>query len=323
MRNGKSAWPGICALVASLAVVGIGSAWGQAYPSRTVTIVVPVAPGGVSDTFARGLASELSKDWGQTVVVENRAGAEHVIGAASVAKAAPDGYTLLLTEGTAMISSLYGQLPYDPQRDFAPISGLIGIYQSVVVHPRVPASTMAELIAIGRDRADGLNFGSFGAGGRLGMEFLKSATGMKLTAVYYRGSTPMLSDLLAGHLDLSTVNVSAGLNFANEGKLKMLAVTSGSRLPQLPNIPAVSETVPGFETSYWFGLFAPAGTSRAVVAQINQAVQRAVKDEAFSQRFIERQMFQPLLGTPEEFAAYIKADADKWSRVAAGVKTTN
>jgi tripartite-type tricarboxylate transporter receptor subunit TctC len=308
----------ICGVVAVLAA--LSPAIAQTYPARTVTIVVPVAPGGVSDTFARGLAADLSKAWQQSVVVENRAGAEHVIGAATVAKAEPDGYTLLLTEGTAMVPSLYGQLPYDPQKDFAPISGLIGIHQAVVVHPSVPAATMAELVSTGRSRPGGLNFGSFGSGGRLGMEWLKSATGMKLTAVHYRGSTPMLSDLLAGHIDLSTVNVGSAVNLSKEGKIRMLAVTSATRLPQLPDVPTVAETVPNFETSYWFGLFAPAGAPRAIVEQINGAVRRVVSDPAFLERFVARQMFQPLLGSADEFAAYIKADADKWARIAAGAK---
>jgi tripartite-type tricarboxylate transporter receptor subunit TctC len=288
----------------------------QTYPSKLVTIVVPVAPGGVSDTFARGLAQRLTQTWGQQVIVENRPGAQHVIGAAAVAKATPDGYTLLLTEGTAMIPSLYSRLPYDPVTDFAPISGLIGIYQSVVVHPALPVHTLRELIEFGKTKSGGINFGNFGAGAQLGMELLQSATGMKLVPVQYKGSAPMITDLIAGHLDLSTFSVGTAAGLWRDGKVKLLAVTAGKRLPQLPEIPTIAETVPGFETAYWFGLFAPRGTPNDVVARINAEVQRILVDHAFSERFVTRQMFQALKGSPEQFADYIKADVEKWERIA-------
>ena len=205
-RSIETAW--ICAL-AALACLSLGNtdARAQSYPSRTVTIIVPVAPGGVSDTLARALALQLAQAWGQQVIVENRGGAAHTIGAAAVAKGTPDGYTLLLTEGTALIPSLYSRLPYDPAKDLAPISGLITINQGVIVNPALPVQNVKELIEFAKTKPDGLSYANFGAGGQLNMAMLQSMTGAKFVGVPYRGSAPALRNVIAGHVPMMVMSV--------------------------------------------------------------------------------------------------------------------
>lgn len=299
-----------------LALVSTLPAQAQTYPSRAITIVVPVAPGGVSDTLARALAQRLSPALGQQVVIENRGGAAHTIGAAAVAKSAPDGHTLLLTEGTALIPSLYRSLPYDPEKDLAPVSGLITINQGVVVNPSLPVSNVAELVALAKSRPQGLSYANFGAGGQLNMAMLQSATGAKFVGVPYRGSGPAMNDVIAGHVPMIVASVGIVAPQARAGKVKLLAVTGAKRVPQLPDVPTIAEGGwPAFEATFWFGLFAPGGTPPEIVAKVNAEVQRILADDAFRNRSLEPYMFQPLAGTPATFAGFIRADVRKWDRV--------
>ena len=288
----------------------------QTYPSRAITIVVPVAPGGVSDTLARALASRLSPALGQQVAIENRGGAAHTIGAAAVAKAAPDGHTLLLTEGTALIPGLYKSLPYDPTKDLAPVSGLITINQGVVVTPSLPVGNVKELVDLAKSKPEGLSYANFGAGGQLNIAMLSGVTGAKFVGVPYRGSAPAMNDVIAGHVPMMVVSVGLAAPQARAGKVKLLAVTGAKRVPQLPEVPTVAEGGwPTFEAVFWFGLFAPGGTPPEIVARINAEVQRILADGAFRERSLNPYMFEPLAGSPAEFANYIRADVQKWDRV--------
>jgi tripartite-type tricarboxylate transporter receptor subunit TctC len=303
-------------LTALLAFGCAAPAQAQTYPSRPIIILVPVAPGGVSDTLARALAQRLAPALGQQVVIENRGGAAHTIGAATVAKSAPDGHTLLLTEGTALIPGLYKSLPYDPEKDLAPVSGLITINQGVVVNPALPANDVKELVAIAKSKPEGLSYANFGAGGQLNMAMLSGVTGAKFVGVPYRGSAPAMNDVIAGHVPMMTVSVGLAAPQARAGKVKLLAVTGAKRVPQLPEVPTVAEGGwPTFEAVFWFGLFAPGGTPPEIVAKLNAEVQRILTDATFRERSLDPYMFEPLAGSPGEFAAYIRADVQKWDRV--------
>ena len=300
----------------AVAAFAATTATAQIYPSRAITLVVPVAPGGVSDTLARALAQQLSPALGQQVVVENRGGGAHTIGAAAVAKAAPDGHTLLLTEGTALIPGLYKSLPYDPAKDLAPVSGLITINQGVVVTPALPVGNVKELIDLAKSKPEGLNYANFGAGGQLNMALLQSVTGAKFVGVPYRGSSPAINDVIAGHVPMIVISVGIAAPLARAGKIKLLAVTGAKRVPQLPEVPTIAEGgLPTFEATFWFGLFAPGGTPPGIVARINTEVQRILADGTFRERSLNPYMFEPLSGSPAAFADYIRADVSKWDRV--------
>jgi tripartite-type tricarboxylate transporter receptor subunit TctC len=278
--------------------------------------VVPVAPGGVSDTLARALASRLSPALGQQVAIENRGGAAHTIGAAAVAKSAPDGHTLLLTEGTALIPNLYRSLPYDPETDLVPVGGLITINQGVVVTPALPVNNVSELVALAKSKPEGLSYANFGAGGQLNMALLSGVTGAKFVGVPYRGSGPAMNDVIAGHVPMIVASVGIVAPLARAGKVRLLAVTASRRVPQLPDVPTIAEGGwPAFEATFWFGLFAPRGTPPEIVAKMNAEVQRVLADATFRERSLDPYMFQPLPGSPAEFAGIIRADVQKWDRV--------
>ena len=278
--------------------------------------MVPVAPGGVSDTLARALASRLSPALGQQVAIENRGGAAHTIGAAAVAKSAPDGHTLLLTEGTALIPNLYRSLPYDPEKDLVPVSGLITINQGVVVTPALPVNNVSELVALAKSKPEGLSYANFGAGGQLNMAMLSGVTGAKFVGVPYRGSGPAMNDVIAGHVPMIVASVGIVAPLARAGKVRLLAVTASRRVPQLPDVPTIAEGGwPAFEATFWFGLFAPRGTPPEIVAKMNAEVQRVLADATFRERSLDPYMFQPLPGSPAEFAGIIRADVQKWDRV--------
>ena len=278
--------------------------------------MVPVAPGGVSDTLARALASRLSPALGQQVAIENRGGAAHTIGAAAVAKSAPDGHTLLLTEGTALIPNLYRSLPYDPETDLVPVGGLITINQGVVVTPALPVNNVSELVALAKSKPEGLSYANFGAGGQLNMALLSGVTGAKFIGVPYRGSGPAMNDVIAGHVPMIVASVGIVAPLARAGKVRLLAVTASRRVPQLPDVPTIAEGGwPAFEATFWFGLFAPRGTPPEIVAKMNAEVQRVLADATFRERSLDPYMFQPLPGSPAEFAGIIRADVQKWDRV--------
>ena len=314
-------------ILAALILLAVPAAAATAdYPVRQVHIVVPQSPGGVTDVIARALAQRLGEAWGQPVVVENKAGANYQIGALAVAKAEPDGYTLLvMSEAFAINPLLTGKPPYDPDKDFAPITGLISINHALVAHPSLPANSVQELIALAKAKPGEINYGTYGVGstGHLNMEMFQGAAGVKLTPVHYKGAAPALTDVIAGHIPLMFISVSSVVEGWRAGKLKLLAVGSARRLPQLPEVPTVAESgLPGFRAVTWFGLFATGGTPPDVVARINADFERIVADPAFRERFLAPQMFEPMVSSPEQFAAFLKAESQKWRKVIGDAKVS-
>jgi tripartite-type tricarboxylate transporter receptor subunit TctC len=314
-------------LVASLlliALCGTGFAQTPSYPSRQVTLVVTSVPGGVTDVVGRALAQALSKDWGQEVIVENKGGAAHIIGAEAVAKAAPDGYTLLVGEsGTFTVNPTLlpkDKVPYDVDKDFTPITGLVRIYQSIFAAKSLPVSNIAELIALAKQKPGQITYGTAGVGSALhmNMALFDSMAGVKTVAVHYRGATPALNDLIGDHIDTMVVSVASGLPAYKAGQIKMLGVGAPKRMPLVPEVPTVSESgLPGYEATAWFGLFGPAGMPRDIVMKIDQEAIKIFGDPAFRARFLDPQMFESMAGPPDEFSAYIKAERAKWAKVIA------
>ena len=301
-------------------VSGLAFAQEGAYPSKTIRIVVPAAPGGVTDILARALAQRYTDAWQQPAVVENRAGGNNVIAAEHVARSTPDGYTLLLTaEATFVIHpALYSKLPYDPVKDFAPITGLVRINHALVTNPSLPAKDLRELIALAKSKPGELSYGSFGTGssGHVNMEMLQTMAGVKFNHIQYKGATPALTDVAAGHLSMMFISVGSAVPQWKGGKIKWLAVGSSRRLPQYPEIPTVAESgLPGFEATSWFGLFTTGGTPPEVVAKLNAETVRIFNDPAFRQRFLDPQLLEPIATSPGEFAEFIRADAQKWGKV--------
>jgi tripartite-type tricarboxylate transporter receptor subunit TctC len=312
-------------LVAALLAACAGTALAQSYPTKTVRMIVPFPAGGATDIVARLVAQKLTEGWGQQVIVDNRGGAAGTIGSDLAAKAAPDGYTILVgTSSThAVAPSLYSRLPYDPVKDFAPVVGLATSTITLSAHPSVPASNVKGLIALAKAKPDALSFASSGAGGisHLVGEMFKHQAGIQMLHVPYKGDAPALTDLVGGQVSLMFGTAVAFLPYIHSGKLKALAVTSLKRSPVLPNVPTVSESgLKGFEALQWFGIFAPAGTPRAIVTRINADTQKAVNTPEVKDRLAQLAS-EPLPGTPEQFGAFQRAEVAKWAKVvkAAGV----
>ncbi len=308
--------------LALFAVCGIGAAQTPPYPARPITLIVTSVPGGVTDVTARALAQELTKAWGQPVVVENKGGAAHAIGAGTVAKAAADGYTLLVGEsGTFTVNPTLlpkEQLPYDADKDFTPITGLVRIYQALLAAKALPVSNAADLIALAKQKPRRITFGTAGIGSALHMnaELFANMAGIRLVPVHYRGATPALNDLIGGSIDSMIVSIASGLPAFRAGQIKMLGVGSPQRMPLVPDVPTVSESgLPGYQATAWFGLFGPAGMPRDVVMKIDKEVRRIFSTAEFRARFLDPQMFESMADSPEQFAAYIKAERAKWAKV--------
>jgi tripartite-type tricarboxylate transporter receptor subunit TctC len=305
----------------TLACIGLfaGSAQAQTYPAKPITIVVTLAAGGAADVIARALAQRLSEEWGQPVLVENKGGANNQVGTTAVARSAPDGYTLLLTpEHTFTVNPyLYRKLSYDPAKDFIPVSGLVGISQALVVHPSLAMQTVGDLIAAAKDKPGGFNYGSLGVGSgpHLSMELLQFMSGTKLNAVQYKGAAPALTDVIAGHIPMMFVSTGLIVQPWKAGQLRPLGVGSRERLAQFPELPTVAETLPGFTALVWFGLFAPNGTPREIVVKLNTAVQHILTDRGFRDRFLTPNLYEPMPGSPEQFAEDIRRDSERWQKV--------
>ena len=294
----------------------------SSYPDRPITLIVTAAAGGVTDVAARALGQELTKAWGQPVIVENRGGAAHILGAESVAKADPDGYTLMVGEaGTFTINpTIYppGKLPFVTDKDFVPISGLVRINQALIADTKLPANDAAELIALAKQKPGVLTYGTAGIGSapHMNMALFESMAGVKLQAVHYRGAAPALNDIASGSINLMSVSVSLALPAARGGRAKMLGIGSEQRIAQAPDIPTVAESgLPGYQAVTWFGLFGPAKLPRDMVMKLNGEVTKIFADPDFRARFLEPQMFAAMPGSPEEFAAYIKKERNKWAKV--------
>lgn len=306
-------------MVIALGLMAVSPTFAQTYPSRIVTLVVPFPPGGGTDTGARIIAEQLSKRWGQTVVIDNKGGAAGQIGADLVAKAKPDGYTLLLGNiGTQAINpSLYSKMPYNPDTAFAPISLLAELPLAMMVNPAVPAKTAAEFIALAKSRPGQLSYSSSGAGGapHLVAEIFKEQTRSFILHVPYRGGGPAIADLLAGHVQLSFMTVLEASAHIKAGKLRALAVTSGKRVPALPDVPTLSESVlPGFNAISWLGLVAPAGTPQLIVEKIAADVRSILSEESVKARYVSLGGV-PRATTPQEFAQLIAEDRRRYAQI--------
>ena len=311
--------PWLRAVAAALVVAATPFAFAQsAYPSKPVRLVVPFPAAGTTDIIARATAQKLSETWGQQVIVDNRPGAAGNIGSELVAKAAPDGYTLLMgTVGTHAINpSLYAKMPYDHVKDFAPVILVAGVPNVLVVNSDLPVKSVPELIAYAKANPGKLNFASSGSGTSIHLsgELFKTMTGVTMTHVPYKGSAPALTDLVGGQVQLMFDNLPSSLAFIKAGKLRALAVTSTTRAPALPDVPTVADFVPGFEASSWFGILAPAGTSPDVVAKINGEVSKWLATSDAKDK-MSAQGANIAGGTPEDFAKHIQSETAKWAKV--------
>lgn len=315
-------------LAVGAALLAAGPAFAQGYPEQGIKIVVGFPPGVAPDLTARLLADKFGEAWGKPVVVENVTGAGSNIATDRVAKAAPDGYTLLMGGNAALVisPSLYNRLPYDPVRDFAPISQVFIAANLLVIHPDVPAKTLPDLVALARAQPGQLTYGHAGIGTsqHLAAELFKYTAHIDIQPVAYRGTTAVLPDLLAGRLSMSFANILNALPLVRERKLTAFAVTSRERSGAAPDMPTMAELgYPGFEAVPWFGLMAPAGTPPAVIGKLHRETARALAQPEVRRRMAE--LGVDLIGnTPAEFAAVIKAEIPQWAAVikGAGIKAS-
>ena len=296
------------ALLLVLAVPPIAAA---AYPDHPVRIVVPVAPGGGNDIVARMLARRLSEKWGQPVVVDNRPGASTAIGSEIVARASPDGYTIMLCSVSfAINAAARAKLPFDPIRDFAPITQVARVPQIVIVNPSLPAASLKEFIALAKARPGQINYASAGNGSstHLAMELLMEMTGISLNHVPYKGTAPGLTDVIAGHVQVIFNAIPPVLPHLKSGKVRALGVANPRRFPTLPDVPTFDEAgLPGYTFSSWFGILAPARTPREILRQLNTELVRIIRDPEINKTFIELGI-DPLGTSPEEFGKNLRAD---------------
>ena len=306
-------WTLAAGLALSAALAGA-----QNYPTKPVRIIVPFAPGGATDIVTRILAQKLTEAWGQTVVVDNRAGAGGNIGAELAAKAPADGYTLFMPSGSVMTANqhIYKKIPFNAEKDFRAITNVASGPQVVVIANSIPVKSVKELIALAKSKPKSITFGSAGFGTQTHLaaeNFLYSAK-IEATHIPYQGEGPALADLAGGQIQLLTPNLSAAMSFVTAGKIRALAVTSKERVQQLPNVPAVAETVPGFENLGWFGLVAPAGTPQTIIKKVHADAVKALQSGDIRKRFGDLGM-APVGDTPEEFAKAMKEETARWARV--------
>ncbi len=294
------------------------------FPSRTITLISPAPAGGVTDIIARGLAQHFAKVWGQQAVVENKPGANNQLAAEFIVNSKPDGHTLFIApDGTFVANpSLYPKLPYDPYKSFTPISGLMIINHGLIEHPSFPPNNVKELIELAKAKPGAINYGTFGIGssGHLNMVLLEEMTGTKFQAVHYKGAAPAMNDILAGHIEMGFVSAGSAVANWKAGKLKMIAVGGKKRIPQLPDVPTVGETVPGFEAVSWFGLFGPAGMPPDVTDKISREVRALFADPEFRKTFLDRYLFQSIAGTPQELMSFVKSEEPKWRKIITDAK---
>ena len=319
-RRDEKARVAVAALLLALA----GTASGQ-YPTKPVRFIVPSAAGGGTDIIARAISLKLSESLGQQFVVDNRPGAGQMIGIELAARSPADGHTILMAASTLAINPImYKKVPYDPLRDFAPITQAATLANVIVVHPSLPVKSIAELIAYAKQRPGQLNFASAGIGTspQMSIELLKSMAGIDMVHSPYKGTAPGVVDLLAGQVLVMAPNALTALPHIKAGKLRALAVTSARRSEGLPDVPTVAESgLPGYDSTQWYGVLAPAGTPRDIVARLHDEIVRALRDAEVGKR-LAADGAEPVGSSPEEFAAFIKSESEKWAKVAqaAGIK---
>lgn len=296
----------------------------QGYPDRPIKIVVPFPPGGPTDVAARLIAQNLSVSFGQSVVVENRAGAGGTLGAKAVASADPDGYTLLFgsTSSLAIAPAIYKMLDYDPVKDFVPVATVSDAPFILVTSPSFPAKSLKELIAYAKANPGKMNFASAGKGTppHLTGEMFKAATGTNIVHVPYKGGAPAITDVIAGQVQMTFETTSVLLPLVKEGKVRALAVTSANRRPELPDTPSMIESgFPGFVSNSWTGVVAPAGTPANIVSKLNAAINASLKSEATKASFAKLGL-DARVGSPEHFASLIASEKKKWAEIAKGAR---
>ena len=310
-------------VVAVLLSVVVPDAWTQGYPSRPIRLIVPFTPGGGTDIMARVIAVRVSESLGQSVVVDNRPGAGGTIGFETGVRANPDGYTLVIVNSNYSATSAIQKVPYDPVKDIQPIvlfgeTGLV-----VVVHPSMPVRSLKEFIAHARANPAKLNYGSVGNGSltHFAFELLKLDGKIDLTHVPYKGGAPALNAVIGGEVQTTAIGVPATIPHVKAGRLRALAVTTAKRSAALPEVPAVAETVPGYEANNWYGMWGPKGLPRDVVARWNKEVARVMQTEEMKTR-LAGEGLEAAGGPPEQFQRIIQRDVEKWTRVAREMKIT-
>ena len=315
------------ACVLASALMATWPAAAQDYPKKQIELVVPFVAGGTTDNIARLMAQRFSESWGQTVVVNNRAGGGSTIGTNAVAKASPDGHTLLVTTIGFAINAGLQKLPYDPIGDFTPITELASLPLVLVVHPSVPATSLDEFITLAKSKAGGWDYASSGTGTspHLAAEMFKSMAGIELVHVPFKGNAEAMNSLMGGHVKIYFALVPAVLQHIKAGTLRAIAVTTEERLPYLPDVPTIAELgFPGYEITSWQGVFAPAGTPKDVVAKINGELVRMLNVPEIHRR-ISQEGADPVGSTPEAFATRVKNEITKWTKVikTSGIQPSN
>jgi tripartite-type tricarboxylate transporter receptor subunit TctC len=310
--------------VAAFSVFSTGGAI-AGYPDRNIKLVVPFAPGGGTDVIARTLAQQMEKDLGVSVIVENKPGAGTIIGTQAVATSEPDGYTLLMgTFSHAVNLSLNAKLPYDPHKDFASVALIARSFNFVVVNPKSPIKSIADLIAAAKADSDKLSFGTYGTGtsAHLAGELFKSMAKVNLTMVPYKGAAPAITDLLGGQIEVMFTTVASAASLIQGGQLRALAVTSAERSPAFPQLPTVAEAgVPGYAAESWYGLLVPAKTPAEIVDRLNKSAAKAVQSEAFEKLSVNEGL-ATIAQPPEELDRYLRGEEERWRKVIldAGIK---
>ena len=305
---------------AALLATGMGAAVAQdGYPNKPLTMVVPFSAGGTTDILARIVGQALGQDLGQTIIIENKPGAGGNIGAQQAARAKADGYTLFMgTVGTHAINqALYKKLPYDPIKDFTPLSRVANVPNLLVVHPSRPYKTVKEMIEYGKKHPNDITFVSPGSGAspHVSGALFQSMTGVELTHVPYKGSAPAISDLLGNQIAVMFDNMPSAIQHVRSGKLIPIAVTTAKRSPELPNVPTIAEAgVPGYEATSWFGLWSVAGTPQPILDKLHASLTKVLKDPAVAKKIAD-QGGEVVIETPAQFDAFIKSEAAKWGKV--------
>jgi tripartite-type tricarboxylate transporter receptor subunit TctC len=314
-----------CAATLALLCFTLMPAAAQTWPQKPIRLIVPFPAGGGTDVVARIVADHLSKLLGQPIFVENRGGANGAVGLQALKQSDADGYTLGFTSDTPMTVNpwLYKDLSYDPLKDFVPVASAVRLPGMLAANPALPANTIAELIALAKQKPDGIAYGSAGVGNfsHLAMVLFTQATGVKMLHVPYKGTGPMALGIIGGEVQVEFNNISTLLPYVDDKKLKVLAVAEPKRIPEFPDWPAVAETVPGFEMAPWVGLIAPAGAPRPVVDHLTAAMLAVLHDAAVVKQFADQQLTVMALG-PNRFEALIRSDSEKWGQLvkAAGIK---